>query len=1149
MNICPVCRVRNSDAATQCRSCGNPLPPARPKTEPPSPASEPGITDKLEDAELVRQRTEERTERERQAKAAAEEERRAKAAEEERRAKAAAEEERRAKAAAEEDRAKAAAEEDGGERTETEADTGTRLAPANEAASVPGTLEVGTFLLRLHKDGTPVVEALPPRAAPPFHPVGAPPAVRPQRQHFVGRVAELARVRSLLTQRSSRPAVVLAGPHGSGKTSMLTEIAHDENITSLYPDGVFYVRSGHRTADDILQFVFRALFECRRSFRPTNEELHSALAGKRVLLLLDDVHEGDDALAEMVRSLPNGGLVVAANQETIAGSDQATITLGALSEAAARELLEFTVGRKHALESGAADALCKSLEGNPLRIAQIGALARDQQRSLLTIVEDIGSHPSAAALDRYVASGLVAAERAVLEAATAFSGAPFDAALIGAVANIADIDPILEALWRRRVLVRAAGLYEVGLRVEPDPLKTTTWIAKAIAYLSEWLNEPEVHSRAAIERIEPFLSAVGSAENIVDFNQSTLISACSIFSGVCVLCDQWGLALSTLEVTIGIAKHVFDREAEARSYDLKGTILLLAGRADEARSWLALAYGIYEEIKPEAAQAATSNYHTVTGKSLAAAPTAPQASSGEPQRPNPVGEAEAPEINAHGPGAFADEEKIAGPLSHGGARRHGGRFVPNVLLFAVVTFAVLAAVLFVSRPTVRIYLNDDGALCHDIRGAARAEYQTPRGSRVVGPEHCLDKDSLHAITNSWIQIVAYGQLGFETVSDRLTLPSLSASSSPLVAVLASPSPAVSVVASSSPAISVVASSSPVVGVSAWSSPLAGVPASSSPVVGVSASSSPAVAVGASSSPAVAVGASSSPAVAVSASSLPAVAVSASSSPAVAPSPSPRLAPVRIQVGKVVWVAAHDIDVDGTAFDVPTSVEVVAVTAEGNEPMSLTRIPPGSRVSLSYMEKRKDLRVAKSVRVLSIPIATPSPTASASPPATVALRSPVRVFIQISDTHFVTAVEGGGGVSEQSCAPGTVALDTSAVTIGPWQTFALLPLGDDQYALRTAGGQYVTAVAKVGIAGQADSARESRLHTDATSAKADEFFTLVPAGDGIAVQTADGVHYVTAVNGGGCAGSDSLPFRTNSATIGESEKFWIIPTDKRQALSP
>ncbi len=1099
MNICPVCRVRNSDAATQCRSCGNPLPPARPKTEPPSPASEPGITDKLEDAELVRQRTEERTERERQAKAAAEEERRAKAAEEERRAKAAAEEERRAKAAAEEDRAKAAAEEDGGERTETEADTGTRLAPANEAASVPGTLEVGTFLLRLHKDGTPVVEALPPRAAPPFHPVGAPPAVRPQRQHFVGRVAELARVRSLLTQRSSRPAVVLAGPHGSGKTSMLTEIAHDENITSLYPDGVFYVRSGHRTADDILQFVFRALFECRRSFRPTNEELHSALAGKRVLLLLDDVHEGDDALAEMVRSLPNGGLVVAANQETIAGSDQATITLGALSEAAARELLEFTVGRKHALESGAADALCKSLEGNPLRIAQIGALARDQQRSLLTIVEDIGSHPSAAALDRYVASGLVAAERAVLEAATAFSGAPFDAALIGAVANIADIDPILEALWRRRVLVRAAGLYEVGLRVEPDPLKTTTWIAKAIAYLSEWLNEPEVHSRAAIERIEPFLSAVGSAENIVDFNQSTLISACSIFSGVCVLCDQWGLALSTLEVTIGIAKHVFDREAEARSYDLKGTILLLAGRADEARSWLALAYGIYEEIKPEAAQAATSNYHTVTGKSLAAAPTAPQASSGEPQRPNPVGEAEAPEINAHGPGAFADEEKIAGPLSHGGARRHGGRFVPNVLLFAVVTFAVLAAVLFVSRPTVRIYLNDDGALCHDIRGAARAEYQTPRGSRVVGPEHCLDKDSLHAITNSWIQIVAYGQLGFETVSDRLTLPSLSASSSPLVAVLASPSPA--------------------------------------------------VAVGASSSPAVAVGASSSPAVAVSASSLPAVAVSASSSPAVAPSPSPRLAPVRIQVGKVVWVAAHDIDVDGTAFDVPTSVEVVAVTAEGNEPMSLTRIPPGSRVSLSYMEKRKDLRVAKSVRVLSIPIATPSPTASASPPATVALRSPVRVFIQISDTHFVTAVEGGGGVSEQSCAPGTVALDTSAVTIGPWQTFALLPLGDDQYALRTAGGQYVTAVAKVGIAGQADSARESRLHTDATSAKADEFFTLVPAGDGIAVQTADGVHYVTAVNGGGCAGSDSLPFRTNSATIGESEKFWIIPTDKRQALSP
>ena len=641
MSICPVCRARNSDAATNCRSCATALPPVHPKVEPP-PARPTENTQGAEEVEARRRRADEdaeaersakAAEAERRAKAAAEAERRAKAAaEDEQRAKAAAEDERRAKAVAEDERrAKAAAEEqrrvtaaaDEERRTKARAEeerrakvvaekqrqaaaeeeprvraaaekeqpseqveTKTRIDGAQIGALASRTLEVGRFSLRLEPGGIAVVQSLPPRATPAFHSVSAPPIVRPERQHFIGRAAEILQVTSVLAQRLSR-AVVLFGPHGIGKTSTLAAIAYDETVTSWYPDGILYLRGGHRTPEDVLQCVFGALFKSSPPFRPTDEQLHSALAGKRVLVLLDDLHFDSEALDVIARALADGGLVAATSQ-TVTGKSQAAIALGPLPEPAAIELLDYTVGRKaHSLEPEAADALCKSLEGNPLRIAQIGALARDQQRSLHTIVQDIAAHPSAAAVDRYVSLSLSPAERTVLDAAAAFGGASFDASLIGESSNVAGIETILEGLCRRKVMVRVAGLYEVSLHdSEVDPVRTRASVARALKYLGDWLKDPELEKSAALDRIEPFLSALGGVANVVDAaNQRALISVCSGFSEVCTLSAQWGLALSTIEVMVGMAKHLLDREAEARGYDLKGTILLLLGRADEARGW------------------------------------------------------------------------------------------------------------------------------------------------------------------------------------------------------------------------------------------------------------------------------------------------------------------------------------------------------------------------------------------------------------------------------------------------------------------------------------------------------------------------------------------------------------------------------------
>jgi hypothetical protein len=1125
VNICAVCRVRNSDAATECRSCGNPLDARRTESKPP-----PAETRQRSSAERLAEELEER--------------RRAEQAEAERRA---AEEivakERAAEVAAAERRA---AEESAGERLAGE-DAGGVDVPllaepipettGNERAHVVGTLDVGAFLLRLTPSVGPLVEHLPPRAKPVFRLVDPPPVLRPRRRNVTGRGAELTAARALLARRSAR-AVLFAGPHGSGKTSLLVELAHDDNVLPLYPDGIFYVRGGRRTPDDVLQFVFHELFASAHPLRPTNEQLQAVLAGKRVLLLLDDFDGDANALVALARSLPQGG-VVAAARKAVSGDAYDAIPLGALSDAAARELLGLTVGRQMtSLEAGGADALCASLDGNPLRIVQIGALARIAQRSFLSIADGIGTHPSAQDLERYLVAPLNAAEREVLGAASAFGGAPFDAALLAQIANVAEIEMILERLCRRKIVARTAGLYQVQLRAYVvDPVETKTWIAKTTTFLNDWLNEPEIDARAVIERVEPFFHALGNAEQAAEFvDERALIGACSVFSEVCVLCSQWGLALSAIDVTIGVAKRSADRDAEARSYDLKGTIFLLLGNADEARFWLALARDIYRETQPHAAQAVAANFHTVTGRELPAADAETETINLAEREQKPPVETTAaqplPDRSSAISGAAIGERRAEGRSSRAGWR------IPLAVV-ALIVVAVAAA--FALRPSVEIYRNADGELCHKIGRAIRADYITSSGPHPVGAEECLSKVSPYVTASSWIAVVAYGPFGLQTVSDQFLVspPAGAPSSSPPSSALTVASPARAAQAVSKPSPSPTLARS--LAAASRSSP--------SPTSERSPTFAPSPTPAPSTSPTSSPKRSPTPA--------PLPSPSPTSAPKPSPTPAPTVAAVSTppatlvtQVGNVVWTAARTIDIGGLPFDVPPSAEVVVVTPDGKRPIKVTEIPPGARVSVSYAARGQEARVVKAVRVLSLrsepPVASkPTPTPLQRSAQAVnesaslkTIQSPVRVFIQTVDARIVTAVDGGGGASAGACGPDTVALDTSATTVGPYQKFTLLSLGDQQYALRTAGGQYVSAVSAQ--AGLTTAAQKSPLHLDAHRVDRDENFTLVPAGDSVAIQTPDGVHYVSAVGGGGCAGSESLPFRTSAQTIGDAETFSIVP---------
>jgi len=147
----------------------------------------------------------------------------------------------------------------------------------------------------------------------------------------------------------------------------------------------------------------------------------------------------------------------------------------------------------------------------------------------------------------------------------------------------------------------------------------------------------------------------------------------------------------------------------------------------------------------------------------------------------------------------------------------------------------------------------------------------------------------------------------------------------------------------------------------------------------------------------------------------------------------------------------------------------------------------------------------------------------------------RVLITVPSGQYVTAINGGGMGEAANALP----LHTDATKIGPWERFTLIRVDQIHFAIRTPDNRhYLTAVNGGGIG---EAANTLPLHSDARSAGAWETFFLVPLGGEVyAIRTPDGRHYLTAVNSGGIGeAANTLPFHTDATQIGPWEKFRII----------
>jgi hypothetical protein len=144
-------------------------------------------------------------------------------------------------------------------------------------------------------------------------------------------------------------------------------------------------------------------------------------------------------------------------------------------------------------------------------------------------------------------------------------------------------------------------------------------------------------------------------------------------------------------------------------------------------------------------------------------------------------------------------------------------------------------------------------------------------------------------------------------------------------------------------------------------------------------------------------------------------------------------------------------------------------------------------------------------------------------------------------NYLSANDGGGMSASATTQP---VIFSDRTSVGTWEQFGIIPVNAGQalqngseVMIETSGGRYLTAESAGGIQGHGS------LSTNRSVAGGWEYFYLVKVsgssgntiqnGDKIAIRTGDGVHYVTAENGGGNNLLD-----TNRTQIGLWEQYTV-----------
>jgi len=504
---------------------------------------------------------------------------------------------------------------------------------------------------------------------------------------FTGRAAALAELDGLLAGGTSgrMPVVVVHGPAGVGKTALAVHWAH--RAAGRFPDGHLHVDLRAYDADRSAMPAGEAI-RCLLDSMPARPEqvpaglpaqaalLRSLLAGKRMLLVLDNAHEADQ-VRPLLPGAP-GCLVLVTSRNELSGLITAEgahpVRLDLFTAGESRQMLVRRLGEQRVAGAPAAvDEIIDRCAGLPLALAVVAARAAAHRGFPLAALagELRGStgrldafaggdaatdlravfswsyrtlSPAAAGLFRSL--GLPAAPDITAPAAAALAGVPpREAGRL--LAGLARANLVHEHQPGRYTLHDLLHAFAAELAAEcHDPGERAAAITRMLGfYLSTaWhtlpLLSPGDHRRlaragrrwrdggltladeaAALQWLDAeranLLAAVRQAAATPDVPPEIacqLADALYAYFSIRPHWDEW----AEVNVTaLAVARRLGDRAAEAQATHALGFLAFLRGRFDEARTRyvtsLAICRSLGDRAGAAARMAGLADVHRLTG--------------------------------------------------------------------------------------------------------------------------------------------------------------------------------------------------------------------------------------------------------------------------------------------------------------------------------------------------------------------------------------------------------------------------------------------------------------------------------------------------------------------------------------------------------
>jgi len=495
---------------------------------------------------------------------------------------------------------------------------------------ISGQVAIGRHIVQVGSIHGALVTVLPPEHAPPIRPRPTPIFLRPH--PFPGLLDRSDEVASAIGGLQSAQPVELHGEAGVGKTSLLRHLAFHP-ATALFRDGVIFLPARGLPAADVLQSLFDAFFDRVGNLKPTDGQLRLALSDRQALVVLDDVELARDDLQLAMDAAPGCTFLLASIERRLWGEGHA-IGLAGIDADAALLLLERELGRTLTNdERPSARDLCAALQGLPLRLLQAAALAREGGRTLAEVCRDLRPDRPADTLARAALEPLTEGERRTLTAIASLGNASIGAEHLAAIVEIPDLDPILDVLARRHLIMAASPRFVAAVPVVatlPAP-ELAAWRARAAAYYAEWGEASAGTPAAVTDEAGVILELQASAVTAGRWRDVLRLSR--IVDAALALAGRWGSWDRALGRSLVAARALGERGDEAWALHQLGSRALALGDTATAAVYLTGALQIREALGDRLGAAATRHNLGL----LPAPPAAPREASGAAPAAVPAG--------------------------------------------------------------------------------------------------------------------------------------------------------------------------------------------------------------------------------------------------------------------------------------------------------------------------------------------------------------------------------------------------------------------------------------------------------------------------------------------------------------------------------